>query len=140
MMVFLIIDDMDDMEWHPPHPERQKLINSAVALSSIAAQFVVSLLMASSQQEKASWNDEETLALVDYLCEHRSESGDGGTFKDSMFNAVAEHIAPHLTSGPAKTAKHCKTKYNSVSKKIIIFHQFFILTDIVHSSKPPFER
>ena len=87
-----------------------------MTLSALGAQFVTSLLMATSSgvhQEKASWNDEETEALVSYLWEHRAECGDGGAFKDSAFN-----IANLLTSGPAKTAKQCKTKYNGVSRTI----------------------
>ncbi|KAF8811320.1 hypothetical protein BYT27DRAFT_7090095, partial [Phlegmacium glaucopus] len=68
--------------------------------------------MASLHQEKASWNEKEVEALVNYLWEHRAESGDGGTFKDMTFNAIPGCIADLLTSGPAKTAKQCKTKYN----------------------------
>jgi hypothetical protein len=106
---------MDDMEGYRSFFERRKLINSAVSLTAFAAQFVTSLIMASSHQEKASWNDEETQELVNYLWEHRAECGDGGTFKDVAFNAIPGRIANLLTSGPAKTAKQCKTKYNGVS-------------------------
>ncbi|KAF8808031.1 hypothetical protein BYT27DRAFT_7338626 [Phlegmacium glaucopus] len=82
---FLIIDDMDDMAGYRPLFERQKLLNSAVSLTALGAQFVTSLLMASLHQEKASWNEKEVEALVNYLWEHRAESGDGGTFKDFFF-------------------------------------------------------
>ncbi|KIM76953.1 hypothetical protein PILCRDRAFT_12475 [Piloderma croceum F 1598] len=67
-----------------------------------------------SQEEKANWNEPETVALVNYFWEHRAEGGDGGTFKDTAFNAVATHIAHLWTSGPVKTAKKCKTKYNGL--------------------------
>jgi hypothetical protein len=109
---------VDDMEGYRSLFERRKLINSAVCLAALGAQFVTSLLMANTSLtlpvEKASWNDEETQALVDYLWEHRAESGDGGTFKDAVFNAIPGNIAHLLTSGPVKTAKQCKTKYNGV--------------------------
>jgi hypothetical protein len=110
--------ELDDMEGYRSLFQQRQLINSAASLAALGAQFVTSLIMASSQQEKASWNDEETQALVDYLWEHRAESGDGGSFKDVVFNAIPDHIAHLLTSGPAKTAKQCKTKYNGVSKML----------------------
>ena len=91
-----------------------------MSLTALGAQFVTSLFMASSQQEKASWNDEETQALVDYLWEHRAESGDGGTFKDAVFNTIPARIAHLLSSGPVKTTKQCKTKYNGVSKISVV--------------------
>ncbi|KAF8803198.1 hypothetical protein BYT27DRAFT_7171949 [Phlegmacium glaucopus] len=102
------------MAGYRPLFECQKLLNSAVSLTALGPQFVTSLLMASLHQEKASWNEKEVEALVNYLWEHRAESGDGGTFKDVTFNAIPGCIADLLTSGPAKTAKQCKTKYNSL--------------------------
>lgn len=75
----------------------------------------------SQEEGKANWNNNtETLALVDFLWEHRSEAGDGGTFKDTMFNAAADHIAKYWTTGPTKTAKRCKTKWAGVSPGSII--------------------
>ena len=67
--------------------QRRKLLNFAVTTVSLGAYFS-SLLIASMSQEDvtANWNEEETLALVDYLWEHRAEAGDGGTFKDTTFN------------------------------------------------------
>ena len=105
---------LDDMEGYRSLFEQRKLLNSAVSLAALGAQFVTSLIMASSNQEKASWNDNETQALIDYLWEHRAECGDGGSFKDVAFNAIPNHIAHLLTLGPVKTAKQCKTKYNGV--------------------------
>ena len=119
-MYFLIINDMDDMEGHRFLFKQRQLLASTVSLTALGAQFVTSLFMASSQQEMASWNDEETQALVDYLWEHRAESGDGGTFKDTVFNAILARIAHLLSSGPVKTAKQCKMKYNGVSKISVV--------------------
>ena len=113
---FAIIDDMDDMEGYRSLFQQRKLLNSALSLTVIGAQFATSLLMASLLPEKAYWNDEETQALVDYLWEHRAESGDGGTFKDAVYNALPGLIAPLLSTGPIKTKTHCKTKFNTVSR------------------------
>jgi hypothetical protein len=134
---FLIIDDMDDMEGYRSHFERRKLLNSAVSLTSLAAQFITSLFMASSTQEKAVWNDDETRALMEYLWEHRAECGDGGSFKSSVFNALPDRLAPLLTSGPVKNATQCRTKYNGVSKR---FKVLSLNTNIIHSSNPLFDR
>ena len=112
--LFLIIDDMDDMEEHRPFFHKRNLLNSAI-LTALSAQFVISLLMASSHQDKASWNDKETLAFVEYLCKNVDKRAEGMTFRETGFNGAPDHIAHLLTLGPAKTAKHCKTKFNTVS-------------------------
>ena len=75
-------------------------------------------MAASSQdakKENASWNVRETKELVQYLWEHRAESGDGGTFKPATYNAAADHIRPHLTAGARKEVKHVKRKWDAVS-------------------------
>ncbi|KIM72681.1 hypothetical protein PILCRDRAFT_15911 [Piloderma croceum F 1598] len=59
----------------------------------------------SGQQEKANWNDPETAAFIEYLWEHRSEGGNGGTFKDVTMRAAAEHIADKHDLGPIKLLK-----------------------------------
>lgn len=98
--------------------ERQHLLNFAITSASLGAHFVSLLVAKMSQAQdegKANWNDAETLALVNYLWEHRAEAGDGGTFKDATFNAAAAHIAREWTTGAVKTAKRCKTKWAGVS-------------------------
>ena len=72
----------DDMERYHSLFEQRRLLNSVVSLTALGAQFVTSLLMASLQQDKASWNDEETWALMDYLWENRGNIGDG-SFKEA---------------------------------------------------------
>ena len=66
--------------------------------------------------EKAHWNDKETNALLDVMYEHRAEAGDGSNFKKTTYTAAEAALksASLLTSGPQKTAKWCKTKWNSV--------------------------
>jgi hypothetical protein len=99
----------------PQFRHRQHLVNTALSLAVVYTQFIVLLMATSAQQEKANWNDAETAGLVEYLWEHRSEGGDGGTFKDVTMRAAAEYIADKHTIGPIKLLKHCKTKYSSVS-------------------------
>ena len=48
--------------------------------------------MSLPKSEKANWNKAELAAMMDYLYNHRSEAGDGGSFKPVTFNAVALHI------------------------------------------------
>jgi hypothetical protein len=99
-----------------PLLERRRLLNSAVSLAALGTHFVSLLVAAMSQEDgKANWNDAEVVGLVDFLWEHRAEAGDGGSFKDTAFNAVAGDIAKHWTVGPTKNAKRCKTKYSGVS-------------------------
>jgi hypothetical protein len=113
----LAIDDrtymMDEIN---RHLERRRLLNSAVSLTALGTHFVSLLVAAMSQEEgKANWNTAEVDAFVDFLWVHRAEAGDGGSFKDTTFNAVAEHIADLWVTGPIKTAKRCKTKWTGVS-------------------------
>ncbi|KAI6019118.1 hypothetical protein EDC04DRAFT_2901939 [Pisolithus marmoratus] len=62
---------------------------------------------------KAIWNDREVNSLIHYLHEHRTEAGDNGNFKSSIYNAAAQHISQHLMSGPAKTNAMVKNKWVS---------------------------
>ena len=66
-----------------------------------------------------------------------ADCGDGGSFKKGVFGTLSNHITPLLTSGPAKNAIHCRTKYNVVSKN---FEVSSLNTDIIHSSKPFFDH
>ena len=68
------------------------------------------------QQEKVDWNEAETTAFIEYLWEHRSEGGDGGSFKNVTMRAAAEHIADKYTAGSIELLKHCKTKWATVSQ------------------------
>ena len=107
-----------------PLLERRQLLNSAVTLMALGSHFVSLLVAAMSQEDgKANWNDSEILALVDFLWEHRAQAGDGGTFKNTMFNAAADKIAEHWTVGPSKTAKRCKTKWAGVSNHYLLVNQ-----------------
>ena len=101
----------------PQFRHRQHLVNTALSLAVVYTQFIALLMATSGQQEKANWNDPETAAFVEYLWEHRSEGGDGGTFKDVTMRAAAEHIADKHDLGPIKLLKHCKTKYSGVSHR-----------------------
>jgi hypothetical protein len=68
----------------------------------------------------AQWNEEETKVLLTYLLDHKSEISDGGMFKMGTFNAAATEIATHHSSGPTKTGKMCKTKWQVVINPLII--------------------
>jgi len=95
---------------------KRKLWASALTLTSLCAQ-IATVAMAAAPTTRgptAQWNDEETKALVAYLLAHKSEMGDGGTYKMETFNAAANAIAMHHTLGPEKTGKRCKTKWRAV--------------------------
>ena len=52
------------------------------------------------------------VALVECLWEHKSEEGDGDSFKDVTMRAAAEYIADKHTTGPIRVLKYCKTKWS----------------------------
>ncbi|KIK92444.1 hypothetical protein PAXRUDRAFT_829944 [Paxillus rubicundulus Ve08.2h10] len=72
--------------------------------------------MSKNTGPKASWSDKEVEELVLYLHNHCSTAGDGGSFTDTTFNAVAEHLVPYLESGPKKTGKMAKAKWTVLWK------------------------
>jgi hypothetical protein len=62
----------------------------------------------------AIWVLPEESAFTNFLSDHISEAGDGGSFKMPTFAAAAAHIAPYHERGPVKTAMMCKNKYSTV--------------------------
>jgi hypothetical protein len=73
-----------------------------------------------SKAPPAQWNDVETVTLVDYLYDHRSEAEGAGNFKQQVLGSAAEFINNHealqsTRAGPLKTAKSTRNKWTSVS-------------------------
>ena len=111
---------MDQLESEPdPNSfyHRQKILTSALALTALCAQLttLMAALFQEAKKENVSWNEWETRELVQFFWEHGAESGDGGNFKPATYHAAAQHVAPHLTLGPAKAANNVKTKWTAVS-------------------------
>ena len=104
----------------------QQFYIGITAITIICVQFL-NLLMSvepsySGSGTKAQWNDKETEALLDHLIDNKTLGQGNGNFKDQVFTSAAEAISDHLSSGPVKTSKICKTKWTTVT--IILF--FFI--------------
>ena len=64
---------------------------------------------------KAQWDTEEVFALLGYLAANKSQDNGTGNFKETTFIDAVTTISPLLSTGPPKTAKHCKTKWALVS-------------------------
>jgi hypothetical protein len=92
---------------------KRRIWAAALTLTTLCGQ-VATAIMATAPSDKAQWNEDETMALVDYLLEHKSEIAEAGMFKMGTFNAAASHIAAHHTLGPKKTGKMCGTKFRAV--------------------------
>jgi hypothetical protein len=69
--------------------------------------------------KKAIWNHTEITAFIDYLVAHKSEAGDGASFKSSTFIGALPVLAPLRTAGPVKTVKMCKGKWQMVTSNFI---------------------
>ena len=91
---------------------------AASTLTTLCAQVATAIMAtaptAPSLTDKAQWNEDETMALVDFLLEHMSEIGNADMYKMGTFNAAAGHNAVHHTLGPTKTGKMCKMKWQAV--------------------------
>ena len=89
---------------------------AALTLITLCAQVATTIMATTptAPSDKAQWNEDEIMALADFLLEHKSEIGDAGMFKMGTFNAAAGHIVVHHTLGPTKTGNMCKTKWRAV--------------------------
>jgi hypothetical protein len=94
---------------------RSRRIRTLVhAVVRIITVFALSLMTSQSETSvRASWKDQETSALVDFLLTNKAEAGDNGNFKDSTFTKAAVHIN-NLHLGVPKTSKQCHSKWTSV--------------------------
>jgi len=94
-------------------------------------------MASSTDNSKAQWDEEEIVALLDYLLDHKSAIGEAGSFKMPTFKAAADSISGLLVNGPPKTGKMCKTKWRTVSE--VYMHCFVLawLTYFVFSLNPP---
>ena len=103
------------------HSQRHRFLAGATAISSLCAHHTL-LLMALPEgpAPKAFWTDIETREFVDFLYEKRSEGDGAGNFKMPTYNTAADHIAPHLSQGPAKTGAMCRTKWTTVRLSIFV--------------------
>jgi hypothetical protein len=107
----------------PDTQQQQRHWAGALAITTLCVQYITFLMAQPTRSEKANWNDQEILGLVNYLHDHRAEARDGGTFKPPAYNAAVAHIAPHLTQGPVKTGKMCKTKWTLVRRHVILLYR-----------------
>jgi len=62
----------------------------------------------------AHWESLEEKALVNFLFENHSESGDAGNFKLKMYQAALSSIAPFYICGALKTVKTLQNKWSMV--------------------------
>jgi hypothetical protein len=66
----------------------------------------------------AFWTAQDKDKLLDLLFEHKASAGDGGNFKEAIFQEVSEILTPLVSKGAPKTVKACQNKWTSV--RIII--------------------
>jgi hypothetical protein len=50
------------------------------------------LFLEMPEPQRAQWNQKDENVLLDYLLEHKSEAGDGGNFKQAVFEAAAHLV------------------------------------------------
>ena len=72
----------------------------------------------------AHWSLHDETTLLDYLWDHRSEAGEGMSFKAPTLAGAAVKLQGATAKGGPKTAGSCKNKWGKVRDLIIldIFH------------------
>ena len=64
--------------------------------------------------KRCDWFQQDETELINFLIEHKGELGETSSFKQSTWNAVAQHLDKiHVKGGP-KTAKLCSVKWARV--------------------------
>ncbi|KAF8877642.1 hypothetical protein BD779DRAFT_1389539, partial [Infundibulicybe gibba] len=64
----------------------------------------------------AHWTQDDETRLIAYLLEHKSEAGDGFSFKNTTWNGASTELNKHITKGGFKTAMSCKNKWGKFRK------------------------
>jgi hypothetical protein len=100
---------MDVHDINPLPPQRWRKVFQTL-LSPL--RFIMSI---ASTREKAEWSEAETVALLNFLVEHRADTAEPGVFRTHLFNRLLSTLAPMKMAGPPKTAKMCQTKWGLVS-------------------------
>jgi hypothetical protein len=91
----------------------RRLWAGSLTIITLCVQYT-GIIMASQQAGKAFWNDQEVIALLDYLQKNKTQTEGMGNFKEQVWTGALEAIAPSLTRGPLKTVKMCQTKWMAV--------------------------
>jgi hypothetical protein len=116
---------------------RRQLWAQTVVITTLCAQYATLLMASATDNSKAQWDEDEIVALLDYLLDHKSAIGEAGSFKMPTFRAAADSISGLLVNGPPKMGKMCRTKWRTVSE--VYMHCFILawLTYFVFSLNPP---
>ena len=70
--------------------------------------------IASTQAPQCSWSPADEERMIYFLIGKKEAAADGATFKTVVWNALVTEMAQHHTTGAAKTASACKSKYSRV--------------------------
>ena len=70
--------------------------------------------------KRSQWTVEDEALLAAFLDDHRSEAGDGMSFKATIWTAAAAEMVKSTTKGGPKDAVSCKNKWAKV------FHYFYL--------------
>ncbi|KAG6818726.1 hypothetical protein H0H93_002478 [Arthromyces matolae] len=62
---------------------------------------------------KAIWSDEDEKKFLELLLYRKSAAGDGGNFKEAVFQEVSDVLTPLVTKGGPKTVKACQNKWSA---------------------------
>jgi len=62
------------------------------------------------------WTHAEETAFIQFLVDHKSEGGDGGSFKGPTYQKALEHMRPLRERGPPKDVKSLQNKWTSFKK------------------------
>jgi len=87
---------------------------------------------------KAFWTQNDEVALINYLIDHKSEAGDGANFKTNVFVGASQELTKTVSCGGLKTPAACKSKWAWVSTDSPV--AFLVDSSFFYSSRMHTER
>jgi hypothetical protein len=63
---------------------------------------------------KAHWSEDDEIALIEYIADHKAEAGDGMKFKGAFWTGAAKEMQAHSSLGGPKTPAGCSSKWDRV--------------------------
>ena len=82
---------------------------------------------------KAQWSEDDEIALIEYVAEHKAEAGDGMKFKVLFWTSAAKEMLLHCALGGVKTLQGCSSKWDRVCTKLS--QAILLLTSVYPAQK-----
>jgi hypothetical protein len=78
------------------------------------AQAPTIVVSAPKSRSNAQWSEQDETILLQYLIDHKAEGGDGGNFKQPVWQGLVGELAKIPHKGADKNVTSCQNKWKKV--------------------------